>query len=321
MQKQLLIFLQIAIIVTVLAKRVKQENKKMKKTSKIAIICLTILTILGACFMLVACGDSEAEAAKKINMVNIELSSERYAFAFNKSNNALKASVNQILADKATEIDAIMNKYLNATQDQLSTFGMDIKTEQSGSNDELVVATNADFAPFEYFVGSKLAGIDIEIAKLIADELGKTLVVEHMAFEAVVTTVATNDSYDIAMAALTISADRAEVVNFSNPYFDTTQVLVVNAAKTTPFDYCTTKDELVAALSSLKNAKIGGQSGTTGQQYINGNADLEFDGYSNLEFSGYDAPALAVQDMLNGNIDYVIVDKAIAITLLKNYNK
>ena len=74
-------------------------------------------------------------------------------------------------------------------------------------------------------------------------------------------------------------------------------------------------------LSSLKGAKIGGQTGTTGQQYIKGNASLEFGGYTNIEFNGFDAPGLAVQAMLNGNIDYVIVDKAIAVTLLKNFNK
>ena len=71
----------------------------------------------------------------------------------------------------------------------------------------------------------------------------------------------------------------------------------------------------------VDGAKIGGQVGTTGQQYIYGNESLGFAGYKNVEFSGFESPGLAVQSMLNGNIDYVIVDKAIAINLLKNFNK
>lgn len=291
----------------------------MKKILKIFIIVALIAVVASACVMFVACDEGESSSAKQINMVNIELSSEQYAFIFKKSDDALKDSVNDILANKATEINQIMDKYLNATQEELSSFGAKIQTEATGSVNELVVATNVDFAPFEYFNGEKIAGIDIEIAQIIADELGKTLVIDHMDFEAVVTSVQTKDDYDIGMAALTISPDRAEKVNFSNPYYDTTQVLITKN-DVTPFDYCTTFDEMDEVLCSLKNVKIGGQTGTTGNQYINGNADLGFKGYSNIAFAGYDAPALAVQDMLNGNIDYVIVDKAIAITLLKNFN-
>lgn len=293
----------------------------MKKISKIIVAILTVSVIVGACFAFVACDNGTASGSKKINMLNVELSSEQYAFIFKKSDDSLKNQVNDILANKASEIDAIMDKYLNATQEELSSYGdASIKTEPSGSDSELVVATNVDFAPFEYYNGAKIAGIDIEIAQLIANELGKTLVIVHMDFDAVVTAVQMQDIYDIGMAALTISPDRAEVVNFSNPYYDTTQVLITKANETTPFDYCTTKDEMAAALNGLKGVKIGGQSGTTGQQYIKGNDSLGFDGYSNIEFSGYEAPGIAVQSMLDGNIDYVIVDKAIAITLLKNFN-
>jgi len=293
----------------------------MKKSVKILISALTLIVVCASCIALVACNTSSA-GGKQINMVNVELSSEQYAFIFKKSDDALKESVNAILESKKTQIDEIMSKYLNATGDELASFGSSsIKTTPSGADDELVVATNVDFAPFEYYNGAKIAGIDIEIAQLIADELGKTLVVAHMDFDAVVPAVETKAEYDIGMAALTISADRAKIVNFSNPYYDTTQVLIVKANSVTPFDYCTTKAEIESVLSSLKGAKIGGQTGTTGQQYIKGNESLEFGGYANIEFNGFDAPGLAVQAMLNGNIDYVIVDKAIAVTLLKNFNK
>ena len=152
--------------------------------------------------------------------------------------------------------------------------------------------------------------------------MGKTLVVEHMDFDAVVTSVQNIDKYDIGMAALTISADRAEMVNFTKPYFDTTQVVVVKADDTT-FDACSDKDAMLQKLASLSGAaaKCGGQAGTTGQQFAKGNEALGFDGFKNLDFNGYDSPALAVQSMLDGNISFIIVDKAVAQTLLKNVNK
>jgi ABC-type amino acid transport substrate-binding protein len=290
---------------------------------KILAALLTVATIITCAFAFTACDKKGGGATEKIKMVDVDLSSEQYAFIVKKEDSELLNTVNDILDAKATEIQAIMDKYLNATEDQLATFGSNnIKTSATDGANELVVATNIDFAPFEYYNGNKIAGIDIEIAQLIADEMGKTLVVEHMDFDAVVTSVQTKDIYDIGMAALTISADRAEMVNFTNPYFDTTQVVVVKADDNT-FDACSDKDAMLQKLSSLSGAaaKCGGQAGTTGQQFVKGNEALGFDGFKNLDFNGYDSPALAVQSMLDGNISFIIVDKAVAQTLLKNVNK
>lgn len=290
---------------------------------KILAALLTVATVITCAFAFTACDKKGGGATEKIKMVDVDLSSEQYAFIVKKEDTELLNTVNGILDAKATEIQAIMDKYLNATEDQLATFGSNsIKTSSTDSANELVVATNIDFAPFEYYNGNKIAGIDIEIAQLIANEMGKTLVVEHMDFDAVVTSVQTKDIYDIGMAALTISADRAEMVNFTNPYFDTTQVVVVKADNTT-FDACSDKDAMLQKLASLSGAaaKCGGQAGTTGQQFAKGNEALEFAGFANLDFNGYDSPALAVQSMLDGNISFIIVDKAVAQTLLKNVNK
>lgn len=290
---------------------------------KILAALLTVATVITCAFAFTACDKKGGGATEKIKMVDVDLSSEQYAFIVKKEDSELLNTVNDILDAKATEIQAIMDKYLNATEDQLATFGSNsIKTSSTDSANELVVATNIDFAPFEYYNGNKIAGIDIEIAQLIANEMGKTLVVEHMDFDAVVTSVQNIDKYDIGMAALTISADRAKMVNFTNPYFDTTQVVVVKADDTT-FDACSDKDAMLQKLASLSGAaaKCGGQAGTTGQQFVKGNEALEFAGFKNLDFSGYDSPALAVQSMLDGNISFIIVDKAVAQTLLKNVNK
>lgn len=292
--------------------------KKSVKKIFVGAMCAILLVVMSV--VLFACDSpSSSSSKKKINMVNVELSSEEYAFIFNKNNDALKNQVNDIIAQKSDDIEQIKVKYLSATESEQTTFGKEYQTSPTNSDSEFVVATNLDFAPFEYTNGNKIAGIDIEVAELIANALDKTLVIVHMAFESVVEAVQTQEVYDIGMAALTITEDRAEVVNFSNPYFSTGQV-VLTACDVTPFDYCTTVNEVIVALSSLSgaDAKCGGQKGTTGEQYIKGLGD--FVGYSNLNFGGYDSVAQAIEDMLNGNIAFVIVDKAVAISLLKVFN-
>ncbi len=294
----------------------------MKKIVKIIVSVLCVATLVGACVALAACNNT-GNSSKRINMVNAELSSEQYAFIFNKQNDELKAQINTLLVEKATEIEAIKNKYLGATAEELTTFGKTYSTEPTNSDGEFVVATNLAFSPFEYKNGSYIAGIDMEIAELFAQELGKTLVVVHIDnFDSIVPAVgAPNSQYDIGMAAFTVSPDRAETVNFSDTYYDTTQVILTKNGNTV-FDYCTSADEVKAVLAGLEGAaaKCGGQTGTTGQQFVIGNESLDFDGYENLDFGGYDSPALAVEDMLNGNINFVIVDKAVAVSLLKSFN-
>lgn len=272
---------------------------------------------VGCVFAAAACS---TEAEEKISAVSIELSSEEYAFAVKKGDSELLSSVNQFFKDKADDVSDIFDKYTAEGVD-LDGFGADIQTEPTGADSELVVATNLDFAPFEYTVGSKIAGIDMEIAQLLADYLDKTLVVVHMDFDAVVTSVSTIDTYDIGIAGLTITDERAELVDFSDPYFGAAQVIITKADDTT-FDDCTTADDVEATLAALTGdaAKCGGQRGTTSQYYVEGNADFGFNGFSNLTFSAYDSAAVAVTDMLNGNIAFVVVDKTTAQALVSSFN-
>lgn len=290
----------------------------MKKLIGILVI-ISLVTILAV--SMVACGESNS-AEPKVKVINVDLSSEEYAFAVKKNDTALLASVNAFFAAKKTEIDAIFAKY-NAEGANLDDFGATYQTTPTqGATDELVVATNLDFAPFEYTVGNKIAGIDMEIAKLLADYLGKKLVIVHMDFEAVVTAVETLETYDIGIAGLTITSERAEQVAFSDAYFGATQVLVTKAGDTT-FDGCTTEAQVKEKLASLTGAaaKCGGQAGTTSQYYVEGSEDFGFDGYENLKFAGYSSAALAIQDMINGNLGFVVVDKTTANAIVNEINK
>ena len=143
-----------------------------------------------------------------------------------------------------------------------------------------------------------------------------------MQFASVVTSVQTGTA-DIGMAGLTITPAREEMVTFSNSYYSANQVLVV-PADNTEFDNCETADDVLAILNAkTADCKIGCQNGTTGAIYIVGDAD-DPDGYG---FAGlpaskmeYDYAALAVTAMINGEIDYVIVDNAPALAICKSVN-
>ena len=112
---------------------------------------------------------------------------------------------------------------------------------------QLIVATNAAFAPFEYKDGDKFAGIDIEIAAYLADKLGMELVIQDMDFDAVVTSVGKNN-VDIAMAGLTVNETRKQSVNFTESYYNAAQMLVVLDSETA-FDNCKSADDVLAKLA------------------------------------------------------------------------
>ncbi|MBE6643864.1 MAG: transporter substrate-binding domain-containing protein [Ruminococcaceae bacterium] len=180
-----------------------------------------------------------------LKIVDIALSSEYYGIAVDKTQTGLKESIDSILESKAAEIDAIKAKYMNG--EEASYVGIESATKDtSKAAEQLVVATNAEFAPWEYKEGNKYYGIDMEIAKLIADELGLELVIDDMKFEMVVGAVG-NHGVDIGMSGITITAERAEVVNFSTPYY-TESIVVVCKADDKTFDSAGTVVDLLTAI-------------------------------------------------------------------------
>ena len=218
----------------------------------------------------------------------------------------------QKIKDDGT-LDAICAKYFGDGEPEAVE-----SAELDSSKDQLVVATNAAFEPFEYTKGDQYYGIDMEIAKLLADELGKELVIQNMDFDAVCLSVS-QQKCDIAMAGLTINEERQEYVTFTDSYYQASQRLIVPSADTT-FDECKTADEVAAKLGELSNSdKIGVQAGTTGQYYVEGSDDWDFPGLP-AECVTYKSGSLAVQDMLNGNIKYVIIDAAPAAAITASIN-
>lgn len=277
---------------------------------KKALSLILALAMLALC--LAACGGSK----EKVKVVEIELTNEEYAFGVDKNQPELLTKVNDFIAKikKDGTFDEICNKYFgDGTPTPVESAALDSK------KDQLVVATNAAFEPFEYMDGDKYLGIDMEIASLLAKELGMELVISNMDFDAVCLSVGQHKC-DIAMAGLTVKPDREEYVTFSSSYYSASQKLIVKSGDTT-FDSCKTTEDVEKLLNGFDSSvKIGVQNGTTGQFYVEGNADWGFTGFK-AECKGYKNGSLAVQDLINGNINYVIIDSAPAACIAAAYNE
>ena len=274
---------------------------------------VSLLLVLVSVFSLAACGSSDAVTAQ---VLEYDLTSEQYAFGVDKTQPELLEDVNafvQKIKEDGT-LDAICDKYFGDGEPVAVE-----SAKEDASKDQLLVATNAEFAPFEYMEGDKYYGIDMEIAALLAEELGKELVIVNMDFDAVCLSVG-QQKCDIAMAGLTVNEEREEYVTFTESYYEASQRLVVKSDDEA-FADCASADDVLAKLGELTDeTKVGFQNGTTGQFFIEGDADWGFDGYA-VEAVGYKNGSLAIQDMLNGNIDYVVIDAAPASAITAAINE
>ena len=287
-----------------------EEDKTMKKF--IAIVMSLVL--IASVAMLAGCGKKDDVKAAKV--IGIDLTNENYAFGVDKAQPELlektNAFIDKILSNGT--FDEICSRYSSGGEPVLVK-----SAAKDSSKDQLVVATNAAFEPFEYTVGDSYAGIDMEIAQLLAKELGKELVIDNMDFDAVCLSVGQHKC-DIAMAGLTVNPDREASVTFSKTYYKASQRVVVKGDDTT-FDDCKTADDVLKKLQSFDaSVKIGYQNGTTGGMYINNESDYAS---NNLKVTGkgYKNGSLAIQDLINGNINYVIIDSAPADSIVKSINE
>lgn len=280
---------------------------------KLVVLLLALVVVCVG--VLAACGSNEA----KVKVIEIQLTDEDYAIAVDKNDTSgLLASINTIVAEIKNDgtLQSIIDKHALDSADK--TGYTPVSTVPAKAADKLIMVTNAAFPPFEYREGDKCYGIDIDIAGAIATKLNRTLVVVDMEFDAALTSVSQHQA-DIMIAGLTVSDPRKEIVNFSDSYYKSNQVLIVRADDTT-FDNCKTVAEVEAALKGLTGKKIGFQNATTGEYYAKGDTDWGFDGFSNLTAKGFTTGALAAQDLVNKNIDVVVLDEMPAKSIAASMN-
>lgn len=259
--------------------------------------------------------EAKADENAKVRVIDIDLTSEQYAFGVDKEQPELLEKTNEFIAKIMEDgtFDEICNHYFGDGEPVMVK-----SAEYDESKDQLVVATNAGFEPFEYMKGEDYCGIDMEMAALLADYLGKELVIQNMDFDAVCLAVG-QQKCDIAMAGLTITESRKDQVTFTDSYYNASQKLIV-AADDTTFDACKTKEDVEAIFKTFDSkTKVGAQNGTTAQFYVEGSEDLDFAGFD-MTLVGYKNGSLAVQDLLNGNLDYVIIDAAPAESITAAIN-
>lgn len=159
-----------------------------------------------------------------LKILETEYAVEDYAICFKKGS-TLKADVDAALKALIDDgsIKKIVDKYINSSGDAL--VGVPVKAVDT-DKPNLVMATNAEFPPYEYIDGNMYYGIDVEVAKIIADKLGYDLVIENVAFDSIIPGVQTG-KYDMGMAGMTVTNDRLEKVDFSTSYATGIQVVIV----------------------------------------------------------------------------------------------
>ncbi len=162
----------------------------------------------------------------------------------------------------------------------------------------LTVGTNAEFPPFEY-VGDdgQPDGFDMALIKAIGDKMGVKVEIQNMEFASLVSSI--GNKIDVAIAGMTVTEERKQTVDFSDSYYDAVQYVI------------TPKGSPLATADDLKGKTIGVQLGTTGDFIAQ---DIE-----GSTVSSYNKAVDAVNDLINGRVDLVIVDKNPAMVFAGKY--
>lgn len=249
----------------------------MKKIS-LLLAALLVLTVA-----LCACGsDTTSSASSETgSAVSSEVSSE----ASSEAGSEVSSEATSDVSSEASTSETAAGDY------------GEFETVEEG---KLIMSTNAQFPPYELvsdgegFNGTGFEGIDVEIASAIADKLGLELQIDDMDFDSALVAVQ-NGASDVVLAGLSYSEERDEILDFTDSYATGVQVVIV-------------KEGSDVTLDNLGEKMIGTQRGTTG--YIYASDTPENGGYGEDHVSGYDNGATAVQALVNGQVDAVIIDEA-----------
>ncbi|MDI7743069.1 basic amino acid ABC transporter substrate-binding protein [Lysinibacillus fusiformis] len=190
----------------------------------------------------------------------------------------------------------------------LAACGTSEETGTNGSTGEegegatkLVVGTDAAYAPFESFDDSgKIVGIDVDVVNAIGEEVGVDFEINNVAWEPLFQQV-TNGEVDLGVSAITITEERKETYDFTEPYYEATQLIV------------TKEDSDIASLADLKDKKIGVQINTTGHY-----AAQDLQGKTSTSILPYETTPIAIQEVINGTVDAAIGDNAVILEYIKN---
>ena len=247
--------------------------------------------------VLSACGGEKVT----LKILDTEYAVEDYAICVAKENTELLDKINAALDELTADgtAKAIVDKYIEGKENDL------VFQEDTEGKEELHMATNAQFPPYEYYDGDEIVGIDAEMASAIADKLGMKLVIDDMDFDAIITAVQTGKS-DMGMAGMTVTEDRLKNINFSKTYATGIQSIIVPENSE-----ITSVDDLYAEDAAYL---VGTQKGTTGDIYSE-------DDFGADRVMKYATGNEAVQALITGKVDCVIIDNEPAKAYVAANNK
>jgi ABC-type amino acid transport substrate-binding protein len=174
--------------------------------------------------------------------------------------------------------------------------------------DMLMVGVNTPFPPFEYMIGDRVVGFDIDLAGAIADKLNRKLVIKDFSDFAAIFPAVETGSIDMAISGITITSERSEVVNFSDPYYNASQaVLIARNSKFKASGNITAKD--------FEGFIVGYQELTTSQTWVESNLYGKVN-MTNITFGDFGS---GLQQLRLGAIDVIVLDKPVADTFARNY--
>jgi polar amino acid transport system substrate-binding protein len=177
------------------------------------------------------------------------------------------------------------------------------KLEQIKDSGKLVMYTNAEFPPYEFLGdGGQISGVDVEIGRAIAEKLGVELVVENAEFDSIVASISSGKG-DIALTGLTVTAERKEEIDFSVPYVDSVQYLILPEGSE------------VAVMEDLENKSIGAQTGTTGEMLVQSEITEGVLKDLNVSLVQYKSAPTAMQDLISGRLEAIVIDELVALQI------
>lgn len=179
-------------------------------------------------------------------------------------------------------------------------FVMTILCGCSKDENELVMVTEAGFAPYEYYDNNEIVGVDIDIAKEIAKELNKTLVVKDVAFDSIINEVKSGKA-DFGAAGISYNEERAKQVDFSINYTVSKQVVIVK------------KDSSIKDVKDISNQKIAVQLGSVADTLLTKD-------YPKVTLIREKKYLAAIQDLKDSKVDAVVMDELPAKEMIKNDN-
>ena len=292
----------------------------MKKMAKFVVSFMLVAVIIGASFALVACnGDDKNYVA----VAAIDLLQEDFGIAVKKGNTSLMNRVNAVIDEWLA--NGKMNQYMDyysalaneekGGESAVAPDGLQTSWDFGSATEVVTMYTESGFAPYEFYKGENIVGLDVAIMSQVAVNLGKKLEVKDVVFDVVATNVANSTGDAVGAAGITINDERKQVIDFSNVYASSTLVIVSENGQ-----YSSVKD--------LAGKTVGVQEGTSGDLIISAAKGA---GYTYENEDGQDVTvtavgatvkqykqyALALQDLKNGRIDAILMDKIPAELMLK----